>query len=302
MKNLNLKITFATIVVTLLNGCSTFQSPYSNTQTWTQGERPSYSIAQITNRDREDCASPDNCQPIGKIILTRPDSNASFQFFVANGPNNTIGVITCASPAEVARALSVSGNVLLSASKSGTGVVGVSANASGSQSLSEAITVAASQDAATHYVAASSFYNCLAYANGMYGPVGNSDTVRTAISVQQVIFSKAVEVQQAVGSGGSAKPAAIAAPPAAPAGTPVAQAISGLPGSALVTFNAVSDATGYTVTPSPSDGTDTHKGTSTTSHVITGLKSGVAYTFTVTASNSAGPSKASAASNGISAN
>ena len=57
--------------------------------------------------------------------------------------------------------------------------------------------------------------------------------------------------------------------------------------------------TGYTVTSIPPGGVDSNAGTLATTHVITGLTNGVAYTFTVTASNINGPSVPSAASNSV---
>jgi alpha-tubulin suppressor-like RCC1 family protein len=75
-------------------------------------------------------------------------------------------------------------------------------------------------------------------------------------------------------------------------------------GQATVTFNAPlldggSAITGYTVTSSPAGGLDNNAGTLTTSHLISGLANGTAYTFTVTASNVAGTSLASAESNSV---
>ena len=58
--------------------------------------------------------------------------------------------------------------------------------------------------------------------------------------------------------------------------------------------NGGSSITGYTVTSSPAGGTDRNAGTTDLSHVVTGLSNGTAYTFTVTATNSAGTSVASA--------
>jgi hypothetical protein len=56
--------------------------------------------------------------------------------------------------------------------------------------------------------------------------------------------------------------------------------------------------TGYTVTASPGGSTITTGGT-TTSATIKGLKAGVAYTFTVTATNCIGTSPPSAPSNSV---
>jgi hypothetical protein len=73
---------------------------------------------------------------------------------------------------------------------------------------------------------------------------------------------------------------------------------------ATVTFTApVSDGgsaiTGYTVISIPAGGVDSNAGTTSLNHVITGLTNGKSYTFTVKASNAAGTSAASAASNSV---
>lgn len=57
--------------------------------------------------------------------------------------------------------------------------------------------------------------------------------------------------------------------------------------------------TGYTVTSFPAGGIDTNAGSTSLSHLITGLINGVAYTFTVKAQNADGSGLASAASNSI---
>ena len=54
--------------------------------------------------------------------------------------------------------------------------------------------------------------------------------------------------------------------------------------------------TGYTVTPTPADGSDSNAGSPELSHVVTGLTFGKAYTFSVTATNTDGISSSSAQS------
>lgn len=73
---------------------------------------------------------------------------------------------------------------------------------------------------------------------------------------------------------------------------------------ATVTFAAPSSnggraITGYTVASDPAGGTDSNAGSTALSHVVTGLTSGTAYTFTVIATTSVGPSPASPQSNSV---
>jgi uncharacterized repeat protein (TIGR02543 family) len=82
---------------------------------------------------------------------------------------------------------------------------------------------------------------------------------------------------------------------AAVPGAPTVSSASAGDKSATVTFSAPttdggSPITGYTVTSHPEGGTDSSAGTMATSHSITGLVNGTAYTFSVTASNIVGES------------
>jgi len=89
-------------------------------------------------------------------------------------------------------------------------------------------------------------------------------------------------------------------PPDAPTG------VSATAGNAkaTVTFtapvnNGGSAITGYTVTSNPAGGIDSNIGSTNTSHVVTGLANGTAYTFTAKATNAVGPGPASIASNSV---
>jgi len=68
-----------------------------------------------------------------------------------------------------------------------------------------------------------------------------------------------------------------------------------------VVLNAPSGSTvtGYTVTSNPAGGVDSNAGSSSLSHIITGLTNGTSYTFTAVATNSFGNSPASAPSNAV---
>ena len=89
-----------------------------------------------------------------------------------------------------------------------------------------------------------------------------------------------------------------------PPGAPTAASAAAGNAQATVTFTPpVLDGgqpiTGYTVTSNPAGGVDAGAGTTSTSHVVTGLANGTSYTFTVTATNSMGTGDPSAPSNAV---
>ena len=103
-------------------------------------------------------------------------------------------------------------------------------------------------------------------------------------------FNAAPQVQQSFTISATA--------PGAPTG------VTGSPGNTTGTVsftapanNGGSAITGYAVTCNPAGGTDTQAGTTSLSHLITGLTNGTGYTCTVIASNAVGAGPASAASN-----
>ena len=64
----------------VLSGCSALQSPYDDRQSFRRGERPSYSIGQMTNQNSGDCEDNDkSCVVFSKLVLTKPSDNLSFQ-------------------------------------------------------------------------------------------------------------------------------------------------------------------------------------------------------------------------------
>lgn len=173
-------------------GCGTLQSPYSKDDpSYRQGEKPSYTIGQMTNRASGICRDGDgDCRTLGKVILTKPSDNISFQIIRrrSGGANGDVveDIITCASPAEAGKTVSTDGSMSTSFNVK---VAGAATPVSGaaSQSARETLVVLKSLDAATQYVATASFANCLAYASGMYES-------SKAAELQQRIFDNAVPI------------------------------------------------------------------------------------------------------------
>lgn len=176
MNVLNPKHIFIATYIVLLSGCQTF-TPYTteeNGGSYRQGEKPAYSISQITNTNGPSCAADANnldaskhlvdkdCRVFGKLTQTNPSSNISFQTFIYDINGKPVHMVTCASPAEVAKAFTFQASGVLAVPVANSAV---SANASGSQS--DTVTVIQSPDSVTRYVAAAAYYNCLAYAGGM---------------------------------------------------------------------------------------------------------------------------------------
>lgn len=203
-------------------GCSVFTSPYASKPSYQQGEKQSYTITNIFSDEPGECSKRDDekidafqvrvagnvsCRAYAKMILTRPDTNVSYQFHKFNEKGELIGTITCVSPAEVAKALSTAGNIAFTLPH-GASSVGVN----GGQSTTEGITLIQNSDTANN-IAAASFYNCVAYANGMYGRVSKEEASDVAASgvaeinatAQQTIIFKSLEAASAPAGTGTVK-------------------------------------------------------------------------------------------------
>jgi hypothetical protein len=142
-------------------------------------------------------------------------------------------------------------------------------------------------------------------------PAGGTDSNAGTTSTSHVVtgltngtaYTFTVVATNAAGAGPASAPSSSVTPRTVP-DAPTSASAS--PGNlkATVTFTAPSSdggsaITGYTVTSNPAGGVDSNGGSTSTSHLITGLTNGTAYTFTVVAMNAAGASAASAASNSV---
>ena len=89
----NRLLTIIAISAALNTGCGLFQSPYSDRPTYASGEKGTVAFGSITNRDASDCqdgkGNETGCKFLGKVILTKPTDNVSFQIF--QGDNKRAG-------------------------------------------------------------------------------------------------------------------------------------------------------------------------------------------------------------------
>lgn len=284
-----IQYSLATTCLTAMTACT----PVSTVASYTGGDKPSYTIEHVTNIDSPSCVDKtgkaiDSCHPLAKIILTNGNNNLSYQIIKDGNPPK---IITCSSPADVAKALT--NNQSLTASiPTAKGTVSLT----GSDVSSQAVTVVQSVDAATHYVAAASYYNCLAYANGEYEV--HPEAAATDLGK---IFDNAVNI--ATGTQPSPAGANLAVP-AVPTIASVGPDGGKTKGVLIIKIKAPAGSTspaitGYKITiasPASGAGTDNNDGAADTTHVFSGLTSATSYSFQVTAINTNGTSKASAAS------
>jgi len=176
----------ALLSAAVLGGCGVFQSPYSDHPTFTNGEKSIVTFAPIANANTWDCKDSNekpipDCKFTGKVILTKPTDNVSFQFF-----RDDKNIVICASPAEVAKSISTSGAL---AAALGVKVAGAPAaqSASASSSATEALQALASIDAPTHFVAVAMYNTCLQFASGMLSAQQAADQVKLIITVSPTI-------------------------------------------------------------------------------------------------------------------
>jgi hypothetical protein len=140
-------------------------------------------------------------------------------------------------------------------------------------------------------------------AGGVDANAGTLATVHNVTGLSNgTSYSFTVTATNAKGSSAPSAASNQVTPSADIPGAPTAvNAVAG-DASATVTFSAPasnggSAILGYTVVSNPAGGIDSNADTLATSHTVTGLRNGIAYTFTVSARNSTGSGAPSAASN-----
>lgn len=142
---------------------------------------------QMTDRDSARCGeNGDSCRVLGKVVLTKPYDNVSFQIARPVKQGETPQYVTCASPAEAAKTVGTAGGVSISASTKVAGAAAPAALAA-SQAMTQAAMLLQAQDSATYFVATAAFVNCLAFASGMYESAD-------AAKLQSQIFQNAVAI------------------------------------------------------------------------------------------------------------
>ena len=140
---------------------------------------------------------------------------------------------------------------------------------------------------------------------GNFTATGSTSPITVTGLHNNTYYTFTVTATNAVGAGAVSAPSNSVRPHSpAPPGPPTAVAATAGNGQATVSFtapasNGGSTISGYSVTSNPSGGVDNNAGTTSLSHLVTGLTNGIAYTFTVTATNSSGTGPASAPSNSI---
>lgn len=142
---------------------------------------------------------------------------------------------------------------------------------------------------------------------GAFNPTSvNLTTTTPTGSFTYTPASTGVKVISCTNNGGLTNPAAINYTAGTSATAPaqmVAPVATAGNTSASVALTAPTDGgsaiTGYTVVSTPAGGVDSNGGTTTLTHVMTGLVNSTSYTFTATATNAVGTSLASPASNAV---
>jgi FtsP/CotA-like multicopper oxidase with cupredoxin domain len=141
-------------------------------------------------------------------------------------------------------------------------------------------------------------------AGGVDANAGTTATTHTITGLTNgTAYTFTVTATNAVGTGPASGPSNSVIPATVP-GAPTNVIATAGNAQATVSFPAPasdggSPITGYTVTSLPAGGVDANAGTTATTHTITGLTNGTAYTFTVTATNAVGTGPASSPSNSV---